>query len=459
MMEVYFVRLEGDSKPLQMKVVVRKHGCIYDLCKAVSKIVKVPADYLVVTDVYNHRFHKVFQNNESINTITDKDTIYVFEVNVTSADDPDTIVLPVYLREPRQGAYANSSSHHLFGTPMLIPVKRKETSYQNLFEAALKKMSWFVSCPENDDWFYENEDKKSEMHNGEKMRSDSSDDEDDKERKELKSETIHICKNVEKEKPRLFRLTVVNPYGSSELDRLRDDGSPLKLTNRTYISLDWNRTAKEKFYNELLAEEIEKDESVFLRNSSKKQSINLSECLKLFLTEEILAKDDSWYCPQCKEFKEASKKFDLWKLPKVLVVHLKRFSFNRYFRDKLDTCVNYPLVDLDMAEYLTGTKAEHSYKYDLVAVINHYGGLGGGHYTAYAKNAPTNRWHYFDDSSVSASSEDEVMSKAAYVLFYIRQDCLDEFSRNGLATLAKLDDTDEENSNNSDSDDDKMDTN
>lgn len=68
------------------------------------------------------------------------------------------------------------------------------------------------------------------------MRSDSSDDdEDDKERKELKSETIQVCKNVEKEKPRLFRLTVVNPYGSSELDRLRDDGSPLKLTSESLL--------------------------------------------------------------------------------------------------------------------------------------------------------------------------------------------------------------------------------
>jgi len=47
--------------------------------------------------------------------------------------------------------------------------------------------------------------------------------------------------------------------------------------------------------------------------------------------------------------------------------------------------------------------------YNLIAVSNHFGGLGGGHYTAYAKNHIDGHWHYFDDSSVSLSSEDRVV--------------------------------------------------
>ncbi len=39
--------------------------------------------------------------------------------------------------------------------------------------------------------------------------------------------------------------------------------------------------------------------------------------------------------------------------------------------------------------------------YDLYAVSNHYGGLGGGHYTAFAKNKYKNEWYKFDDKSVS----------------------------------------------------------
>ena len=49
------------------------------------------------------------------------------------------------------------------------------------------------------------------------------------------------------------------------------------------------------------------------------------------------------YCPHCKEHKQAYKQFDLWKLPEILVIHLKRFTYNRYWRDKLDVLVDFPV--------------------------------------------------------------------------------------------------------------------
>ena len=100
---------------------------------------------------------------------------------------------------------------------------------------------------------------------------------------------------------------------------------------------------------------------------------------------------------------------------------MKRFSYSRVYRDKLDILVDFPLQSLDMGEYLLNNPNNDSKIYDLIAVANHYGGLGGGHYTAYAKNCHTGGWHYFDDSNVSQASEDNVVSKAAYVLFYERR--------------------------------------
>lgn len=49
---------------------------------------------------------------------------------------------------------------------------------------------------------------------------------------------------------------------------------------------------------------------------------------------------------------------------------------------------------------------------------NHYGGLDGGHYTAYCKNANKQRWYKFDDHEVSEISTSSVKSSAAYILFY-----------------------------------------
>ena len=60
--------------------------------------------------------------------------------------------------------------------------------------------------------------------------------------------------------------------------------------------------------------------------------------------------------------------------------------------------------------------------YDLFAVSNHFGGLGGGHYTAFCKDAGSDDWSNFDDSHVSpVPISDSVVSPAAYMLFYRRQ--------------------------------------
>lgn len=48
-------------------------------------------------------------------------------------------------------------------------------------------------------------------------------------------------------------------------------------------------------------------------------------------------------CPQCKVPRRASKKLTISKMPRVLLVHLKRFSFQGPFRDKLDTFVDFPI--------------------------------------------------------------------------------------------------------------------
>ena len=73
---------------------------------------------------------------------------------------------------------------------------------------------------------------------------------------------------------------------------------------------------------------IQEDDSCKEVSEPPKET-TLYNCLDLFTETERLGKDDAWYCPECKDFVQATKKFDLWKLPRVLVIHLKRFSYNR----------------------------------------------------------------------------------------------------------------------------------
>ena len=206
----------------------------------------------------------------------------------------------------------------------------------------------------------------------------------------------------------------------------------------------------------------EEMEAEFAKDSQggqiKPKALSIEDCMDEFTKEEQLGEDDPWYCPSCKDFRQASKKFDLWKVPDILVVHLKRFSSGRHSRDKLSMNVDFPLESLDLSDRVEGPKAVRRLQkkaeeegdtlgesvlgsgilqpesdnddavatdqpiYDLYAVDNHYGGLGGGHYTAYAKNPANGKWFEFDDSSVRPVSDPErVKTESAYLLFYRRR--------------------------------------
>ncbi|KAL2024662.1 hypothetical protein VTK56DRAFT_6863 [Thermocarpiscus australiensis] len=154
----------------------------------------------------------------------------------------------------------------------------------------------------------------------------------------------------------------------------------------------------------------------------KKHGITLDDCLDEFENEEILSEQDTWYCPRCKEHRRASKKFDLWKTPDILVVHLKRFSSSGWRRDKLDILVDFPVEGLDLTKRVIDKEEGKQEIYDLIAVDDHWGGLGGGHYTAFAKNFIDGEWYEYNDAQVSKPTDkSRLVTSAAYLLFYRRR--------------------------------------
>ena len=122
---------------------------------------------------------------------------------------------------------------------------------------------------------------------------------------------------------------------------------------------------------------------------------------------------------------------EVYKAPEFLIIQMKRFAHTRggmFGSRKLGDFVDFPVNGLDMTPYLienqdAGKDKKSKVMYDLYGVSNHFGSLGGGHYTAFAKNPLYNKWFNFDDSDVSNASPSSVVTKAAYVLFYkLRKD-------------------------------------
>ena len=96
------------------------------------------------------------------------------------------------------------------------------------------------------------------------------------------------------------------------------------------------------------------------------------------------------------------------------MIHLKRFSAQGMWRKKNDTPVDFPF-EIDMQPFALSKAAagDGRLMYDLVAVSNHYGSTGGGHYTAFAKHSDTGQWHKFDDSHAAVVEAKDVVTPAA----------------------------------------------
>ncbi|XP_018397605.1 PREDICTED: probable serine/threonine-protein kinase DDB_G0282963 isoform X3 [Cyphomyrmex costatus] len=148
-------------------------------------------------------------------------------------------------------------------------------------------------------------------------------------------------------------------------------------------------------------------------------TVKLSQCLEHFTKEEVLDGDEKPTCSKCQMRRKCTKSFSIQKFPKILVIHLKRFSPMERFRGKLNVMVDFPLTGLDLSAF--AAPRVPGCTYNLYGVANHSGTTYSGHYTAYCKHPYSGEWHEYNDSRVSVVSSRSVVSSEAYVLFYEQQ--------------------------------------
>jgi len=158
-------------------------------------------------------------------------------------------------------------------------------------------------------------------------------------------------------------------------------------------------------------------EPYFMINLSipkKNKNTTLIDCFDLYSEGETIEGENAWYNDKTKEKVNIQKKISFWSFPNILVIDLKRFNERN---QKNQILVDFPIEELDLSKYVIGYK-KNSYKYELFGVCNHGGGVSGGHYTSFVKNA-NGKWYHFNDTSVTIVEHDKtIVSPKAYCLFY-----------------------------------------
>ena len=179
------------------------------------------------------------------------------------------------------------------------------------------------------------------------------------------------------------------------------------------IVIEWNG---EVFSNEINKNNI----NLILNHSSYSEivdttsgnmdKITIDDCLKLFTRKEEL-KDI--LCENCNKKTTFSKFLEIERIPKYLVIALKRFKYTLMYMNKIEYLINFPKDHLNLKDYTAQKK--NTPKYDLYGVINHGGNLTRGHY--YCILRQKNIWTKYDDSYVD-ESDGNVETPNAYILIY-----------------------------------------
>ena len=168
--------------------------------------------------------------------------------------------------------------------------------------------------------------------------------------------------------------------------------------------------------------------SLPLPTDKNKGTIRLEDCIEKFMEAEQLDDRDAYYCPNCRRHVCALKLIALWTIPDVLILHLKRFTFDTcmssgsMLRSKVDNKVEFPINNLDLTKIVLGPKDPSAPPiYNLYGVSEHIGATANsGHYTATVRNCIDGQWYRCNDSHVGLTSGEASITGGAYLLFYQR---------------------------------------
>ena len=142
----------------------------------------------------------------------------------------------------------------------------------------------------------------------------------------------------------------------------------------------------------------------------------LVECLETHFKDSSLnvtEDENQWKCDSCNKKCNSLKFIKIFRLPKILIISLKRFEIMKNRLKKIHKCVDIPDT-IDVKDFVIQNTYAKNTCYNLKAVANHMGNIYGGHYTASCK--PKDKIYNINDEHIKHLSEYNHTN--SYLLFY-----------------------------------------
>lgn len=129
---------------------------------------------------------------------------------------------------------------------------------------------------------------------------------------------------------------------------------------------------------------------------------------------------EGYACDKCApERKTAIRQVKIWRMPRCLIVMLKRFTPDGR---KLNTPWTPPTGLLSLREFFSEASPERSkeYEYGLQSIVDHHGSARSGHYVAQGLSPLDSKWYLYDDETTHII-EKPTLGPSSYVLIYRAQ--------------------------------------
>lgn len=150
------------------------------------------------------------------------------------------------------------------------------------------------------------------------------------------------------------------------------------------------------------------DSYICLRFPVRNHMKTLYECIQDFIDSSFAQQE--MYCNHCTQTAVTSRKVEIWKLPPVLIINLKRID------EEPGPVLDYPVYGLDMSKLVSGP-FKHPPKYELFAFVKqpiHQ----NGKYSSVCRNRMNDHWYEFEENRLMNFPEEKLKNDLAYTLFY-----------------------------------------